>query len=73
MCMSKATGKDPKAIEKAIDRDTWMSGAGSALEFGLLDSVVSSYKDLVLIDFMAASFSKYQEARAMTSSSSISP
>lgn len=42
----KATGKDPKVIDKAIDRDTWMS-AQEALSFGLLDKVVSSYKDLV--------------------------
>ncbi|MBM3207904.1 MAG: ATP-dependent Clp protease proteolytic subunit [Chlamydiae bacterium] len=42
----KATGKDVKTIEKAIDRDSWMS-AEEALEFGLLDKVVSSYKDLV--------------------------
>lgn len=41
----KATGKDPKVIDKAIDRDTWMS-AHEAVDFGLLDKVVSSYKDL---------------------------
>ncbi|HEY5260305.1 MAG TPA: ATP-dependent Clp protease proteolytic subunit [Rhabdochlamydiaceae bacterium] len=41
----KATGKDAKVIDKAIDRDTWMS-AQEALSFGLLDKVVSSYKDL---------------------------
>jgi ATP-dependent Clp protease, protease subunit len=38
-----STGKDFKTIEKAIDRDTWMS-ADEALQFGLLDQVVSSYK-----------------------------
>ncbi len=41
----KATGKDAKVIDKAIDRDTWMS-AQEALSFGLLDKVVSSYKDI---------------------------
>lgn len=41
----KATGKDAKTIDKAIDRDTWMSSQ-EALEFGLLDKVVSSYKEL---------------------------
>ena len=41
-----ATGKDVKTIEKAIDRDSWMS-AEEALEFGLLDKVVSSYEDLI--------------------------
>ncbi len=30
----KATGKEEKTIEKAIDRDLWMS-AQEALEFGL--------------------------------------
>jgi ATP-dependent Clp protease protease subunit len=40
-----STGKDFKTIEKAIDRDTWMS-AQEALQFGLLDQIVSSYKDL---------------------------
>lgn len=41
----EATGKDRKAVEKAIDRDTWMS-AQEALEFGLLDRVVESYADI---------------------------
>jgi ATP-dependent Clp protease protease subunit len=41
----KATGKDPKAIERAIDRDTWMS-APEAKEFGLLDKIVTSYKEI---------------------------
>ena len=40
-----ATGKDAKTIDRAIDRDTWMS-ASEALEFGLLDKIVSSYKEL---------------------------
>ena len=41
----KATGKDFKTIEKAIDRDTWMSPE-EALSFGLLDKVVTSYKEI---------------------------
>lgn len=41
----KATGKDRATIEKAIDRDTWMS-AQEALEYGLLDKVVGSFKDI---------------------------
>lgn len=40
-----ATGKDYAAIERAIDRDTWMT-ADEALAFGLLDKIVNSYKDL---------------------------
>lgn len=39
------TGKNRETIEKAIDRDTWMS-AEEALKFGLIDKVVSSFKDL---------------------------
>ena len=42
----KATGKDAKIIDRAIDRDAWMS-AQEAFEFGLLDKVVTSYKELV--------------------------
>jgi ATP-dependent Clp protease, protease subunit len=40
-----ATGKDAQTIDRAIDRDTWMS-AQEALEFGLLDKVVKSHKEL---------------------------
>lgn len=40
-----ATGKDEKTIEKALDRDLWMSAA-EAKEFGLLDEIVTSYKDI---------------------------
>ena len=40
-----ATGKDFATIEKAIDRDTWMT-AKEALEFGLLDGLVNSFNDL---------------------------
>lgn len=41
----EATGKEYAMIEKTIDRDTWMT-AEEALEFGLLDKVISSYKEL---------------------------
>lgn len=41
----KATGKDFATIEKAIDRDTWMT-AEEALKFGLLDGIVNSFEDL---------------------------
>ncbi|MFZ4098713.1 MAG: ATP-dependent Clp protease proteolytic subunit [Chlamydiia bacterium] len=41
----KATGKDFETIDRAIDRDTWMS-AQEALDFGLLDGVVNSYAQL---------------------------
>lgn len=40
-----ATGKDRATIEKAIDRDTWMS-ADEAKEYGLIDKVVESYADI---------------------------
>ena len=40
-----ATGKDPKDIEKAIDRDNWMSPI-EAKAFGLIDKVIGSFKDL---------------------------
>ncbi|MDN3505995.1 MAG: ATP-dependent Clp protease proteolytic subunit [Simkaniaceae bacterium] len=40
-----ATGKDQATIERAINRDTWMS-AQEALEYGLLDKVVESYDDI---------------------------
>ncbi|MBA3722593.1 MAG: ATP-dependent Clp protease proteolytic subunit [Parachlamydiaceae bacterium] len=41
----EATGKEFAAIEKAIDRDTWMT-AEEALEFGLLDGVVKNFKEI---------------------------
>jgi len=40
-----ATGKDFATIEKALDTDTWMSPE-EAKEFGLLDHIITSYKDL---------------------------
>lgn len=39
------TGRSPQEIEKALDRDKWMN-AQEALEFGLLDNIITSYKDL---------------------------
>lgn len=41
----EATGKSHAEIEKAINRDMWMSSQ-EAMEFGLLDGVVESYADL---------------------------
>lgn len=41
----QATGRTPAEIEKAIDRDTWMTVL-EALEFGLLDKIVSSYSEI---------------------------
>ena len=40
---AQATGKDAKIIEKAIDRDNWMT-AQEALEFGLLDKIVTQFQ-----------------------------
>lgn len=40
-----ATGKDKETIDRAIDRDTWMS-VPEAIEFGLLDGVVRSFKEI---------------------------
>lgn len=41
----KATGKSFDVIEKAIDRDTWMTPE-EALAFGLLDGIISSFDEL---------------------------
>lgn len=41
----QATGKTAAEIERAIDRDTWMS-VDEALAFGLLDKIVTSYKEI---------------------------
>lgn len=41
----KATGKDAETIERAIDRDTWLTPE-EALEFGLLDKIVTSYANI---------------------------
>lgn len=40
-----ATGKDASAIEKAINRDNWMT-AEEAQKFGLLDKIVTSMKEV---------------------------
>lgn len=42
---SHATGKGANVIEKAIDRDNWMT-AQEAKEFGLVDKIVTSMKDV---------------------------
>ena len=42
---AEATGKDSKEIDRAIDRDNWMTPE-EALEFGLLDKIVTSMKDV---------------------------
>jgi ATP-dependent Clp protease protease subunit len=39
------TGKSTHAIEKALDRDTWMN-AEEAKEFGLIDGIIHSYKEI---------------------------
>lgn len=44
----EATGKSKKEIEKALDRDMWMS-ADEALSFGLIDKVVSSYSEALSV------------------------
>ncbi len=42
---AESTGKTPEAIEKAINRDNWMT-VEEAKEFGLLDEIVSTSKEL---------------------------
>lgn len=41
----KATGKDRATIEKAIDRDCWMS-AEEALDFGLIGKIVKNFDEI---------------------------
>jgi ATP-dependent Clp protease, protease subunit len=43
----EATGKDYKTIDRAIDRDTWMT-AEEAKTFGLIDKIVDSYSEIKL-------------------------
>lgn len=43
----KKTGKTEEEIDKALDRDKWM-GASEALEYGLIDQIVPTYRDLKL-------------------------
>ena len=40
-----ATGKDRVSIEKAINRDNWMT-ADEAKSFGLVDKIVGSMKEV---------------------------
>ena len=40
-----STGKSPAVIDKALDRDCWMT-AEEAKEFGLIDEIVNSYKEI---------------------------
>jgi len=40
-----STGKTKEAVEKALDRDTWMT-AKEAMKWGLVDSITSSFDDL---------------------------
>ena len=42
---AEETGRDKATIEKAINRDNWMT-AGEAKDLGLLDKVVTSMKDV---------------------------
>lgn len=42
----QATGKDAATIEKAIDRDTWMTPE-EALNFGLLDGIINKFDELI--------------------------
>ena len=42
-----ATGKDFDTLAKLMDRDTWMT-AKEALDFGHIDAIAESYKDLNL-------------------------
>lgn len=41
----EATGKQPQEIAQALDRDSWYS-AHEAQEFGLIDHVITSYKEM---------------------------
>jgi ATP-dependent Clp protease, protease subunit len=41
----KFTTKDQASVEKALDRDTWMD-AKEALEFGLIDKIVTNFKEV---------------------------
>lgn len=44
---SKKTGKDFATIDRALDRDSWMS-AHEAKEFGLLDKVITNFKEILI-------------------------
>lgn len=42
---SEATGKSSSEIERAIDRDMWLT-ANEAIEYGLIDRVINSYSEI---------------------------
>ncbi|PIS01317.1 MAG: ATP-dependent Clp protease proteolytic subunit [Chlamydiae bacterium CG10_big_fil_rev_8_21_14_0_10_35_9] len=42
----QSSGKDKKTIEKAIDRDNWMTAKEAAEEMNLIDHVIQSSKEL---------------------------
>ena len=42
---SDATGKDKKSVEKAIDRDNWMTPE-EAMEFGLVDKIINNLEEI---------------------------
>lgn len=42
----KATGKDFDTIDRALDRDMWMS-AEEAKEYGLIDKIVTSFEEIM--------------------------
>lgn len=41
----EATGKDYATIDRAIDRDTWMT-AGEAKDYGLLHKIINSFEEI---------------------------
>ena len=43
----EATGKDFETLERTMDRDKWMT-AEEAMEFGLIDGIATTFKDLKL-------------------------
>jgi ATP-dependent Clp protease protease subunit len=42
----EATGRGTAEMEKAIDRDRWMS-SDEALGFGIVDKLVTNYKEII--------------------------
>lgn len=44
---AEATGKEPKEIAKAIDRDNWMTPE-EAIKFGLLDKIIKAFDEIDL-------------------------
>lgn len=41
----EATGQSKETVDKALDRDTWMSPE-QALDFGLIDKIVNSFNEI---------------------------